>query len=217
MGALLDLHGVRFGRLVVIAPAEHAKNGKTQWLCRCDCGRETIVKTNALRNGDTKSCGCLVKDASSLAHTKHGMSDTRLYRVWKGIKNRCGNPNAEDYQHYGGRGITVCPEWDTNYETFRDWALANGYQAGLTIERNNVNGNYCPENCRWATRREQALNKTNNHLLTYEGITMPLTKWAEKIGLPADVLFKRKRQGWSDAKTIETPLLRQKGRHESKQ
>lgn len=217
MKAQLDLHGQRFGKLVVIAPAERAENGKTRWLCRCDCGRETVVKTNALRTGDTKSCGCLVKEASSNAHKKHGMCETRLYRIWRGMKNRCCNPNARDYPYYGGRGIEVFPKWSENYAEFQEWALSHGYRTDLTLDRVDTNGNYCPENCRWVTWKEQALNKTNNHLLTHNGVTMPVTVWAEKTGLSADVLYTRKRLGWSDSRTIETPLSRQKGKHEGKQ
>lgn len=215
MGRLLDLTGQRFGKLTVIEFAGHAPNRKTLWKCKCDCGNETLVKTNALRSGDTKSCGCLISAASGDAHRKHGMSESRLYRTWKSMKARCFNERVLCYPHYGGRGITVCEEWRNGFEAFRDWALANGYRDDLTIDRIDVNGNYCPENCRWETAKRQSENRTSNRLISFGGETYPVSVWSEKLGVSADLLYSRKRKGWTDEKTVTTPSKRKGINNES--
>lgn len=211
MGRLLDLTGQHFGKLTVIEFAGYAPNRKTLWRCKCGCGRETIVKTNALRNGETKSCGCLRTQASSETHRKHGMSETRLYRIWIGMKARCLNPNVPCFPNYGGRGITVCAEWTESFDPFRDWALANGYRDNLTIDRIDVNGNYCPDNCRWVSMKTQCENRSNNNLLKLDGETQPVSVWAERIGVSADLLYSRKRKGWTDERILKTPFRKKKG------
>lgn len=211
MGRLLDLTGQRFGKLTVIEFAGHAPNRKTLWKCKCDCGNETLVKTNALRSGATKSCGCLVPVASGDTHRKHGMSESRLYRIWRGMKARCLNPNVLCFPNYGGRGITVCAEWTDSFDPFRDWALANGYRDNLTIDRIDVNGNYCPDNCRWVSMKTQCENRSNNNLLKLDGETQPVSVWAERIGVSADLLYSRKRKGWTDERILKTPSRKKKG------
>lgn len=166
-----DLLGQRFGRLVVISEAAKNKNGARTWVCKCDCGNIThpIVQGNLLR---TKSCGCLRR--SRLHETpigfKHGKSNSRLYMVWQGMKQRCSTPTHKAYAYYGGRGITVCDEWANSYELFAEWSYANGYDetAGrgkCTIDRVDVNGNYCPENCRWVDMKIQQNNKRNSKVM----------------------------------------------------
>lgn len=134
----------------------------------------------------------------------HGETHTILYQLWSSVRNRCNNPNAQKYARYGGRGIEVCEEWDSSYQSFRDWCLKNGYKDGLTIERMDVNGNYCPENCVFASQKVQQNNRTNNHLLTYEGETHTMAEWADILGLPYKMLEHRINRGWTveDAFTI---------------
>lgn len=141
----LDLVNQRFGKLTVLEFIGIYKESRYIWLCRCDCGKITKVYRSDLRNGNTKSCGCI--------RYKHGESDTRLHNIWRGMKGRCTNPKAQNYKYYGGKGIKVCPKWE-KYITFRNWANANGYKKELVIDRINSNGNYEPTNCRWVTKSQ---------------------------------------------------------------
>lgn len=158
-----ELTGMKFGRWTVIGRAENNKKGNTMWHCRCECGKQAIIVGYSLTRGRSKSCGCYHSERVSQANkdlkTTHGEKKTRLYRIWKGMKQRCFNPNDKDYEKYGGRGITICDEWKEDFCKFKSWALASGYAQELSIDRIENNGNYEPSNCRWATQSQQNSNR----------------------------------------------------------
>lgn len=159
-----DLTGQRFGRLTVIERSNNSNDGHARWLCRCDCGNIKVVASNDLKkkNGNTKSCGCLrlvkVKEMQQI-NIKHGKSHDRLYGIWSGMKQRCTNPKSPEFYLYGRRGISVCDEWMKDFEAFFAWAISNGYSEELSIDRIDNGKGYHPDNCRWATAKEQAVNR----------------------------------------------------------
>lgn len=166
---MADLSGQRFGRLTVIEKAGKSKDRHIVWRCRCDCGNEAIVQSNALLLGKTKSCGCLKIDKTKESRTTHGKSDKeRLYTVWLGMRQRCNNSHNSDYKYYGAKGVKICEEWN-DYGVFREWSLANGYREDAdffdcTIDRINPFGNYEPNNCRWVSIKEQRNNRRSNYV-----------------------------------------------------
>ena len=154
---LNDLTGQKFGRLFVLSRVWRLNSRAAHWLCKCECGNLTVVRGDGLTTGHVKSCGCLNYEREGPKPT-HGMSESRIYRIWGGIKIRCQNPNSPIYKHYGGRGITVCEEW-LKFEPFYEWAMSHGYSDDLEIDRINNNGNYEPDNCRWLTHKENCNNR----------------------------------------------------------
>ncbi len=200
------VQGDRFGRLVVIKEVFKEEKGRTKLLCKCDCGTFKIVKMDDLLRGKIKSCGCLKRDVLIKRLKKHGQTHSRLYRIWCNIKNRCLNPNVPNYKNYGGRGIGICDEW-LEFEPFYLWAINNGYQDNLSIERIDNNSDYSPLNCKWATNSEQQLNKRTNDLVSFKGEIKPLKEWCNlyKINYEA-VLLRIKRLGWSPEKALTTPI-----------
>lgn len=205
--SLKDLTGKKFGMLTVLHRTDNlGKN--TMWLCKCDCGKETVVNGGRLVSGTTKSCGCLRYISRN---QKHEGSHTRIYIIWSSMKQRCNNPNNHAYKRYGGRGISICPEWlgEHGFENFRDWSFKNGYQENLTIDRIDNNGNYEPSNCRWATNKEQANNTSKNITIEYLGETRSIAEWSEITGIKIGTLRARLRMGWPVSKCLETFVKKQ--------
>lgn len=205
----IDMTGKRFGHLTVIkrsgTQTYPCGQKKTTWECKCDCGNTTVVTGGALRSGKSKSCGCSGGRYMKATMT-HGETNTRLYAIWCGMKSRCSNPHRKAYIDYGGRGIKVCPEW-SDYKVFHDWAISHGYDDSMSIERKNVNGNYCPENCIWIPRAKQADNRRSSLMFTYDGRTQNLTRWAEEVGIKYTTLRDRViNRHWDFDKAISTPV-----------
>lgn len=143
-------------------------------------------------------------------YIKHGKRNTRLYRIWLQMKNRCYNENTERYSDYGGRGISVCDEWKNNFQTFYDWSMSNGYDEHLTIDRIDNDGNYSPENCRWSTVQEQVRNTRSNVLLTLNGETHCVAEWSEITGIKETTIRSRIRYGWNTERILTNPARKHK-------
>lgn len=214
---LQNLVGEKFNLLTVIEH-HHVKRGykngiccRTEhyWLCKCDCGNYTIVKSENLKSGGVKSCGCL----RHLQYNKtHGQCRTRLYNIWCNMKARCFNPKEHAYNRYGGRGITICNEWKSDFMNFYNWAMDNGYNDNLSIDRIDNNGNYEPSNCRWANDKTQANNRRSSHLITYQNETHTLAEWADLYNINRGTFQSRLKLGWSIEKILNTPADNYKNR-----
>lgn len=183
--------GDKFGNLTIIRMPEGNLHTE-KVLCKCDCGKEVECFLNNLTRGTSTSCGCLRSYYAKQSRNCHGESRSRLYMEWNRTKTRCYNKNTHYYKNYGGRGIKVCDEWQT-YWPFREWALAHGYRDDLTLERIDVNGDYCPENCTWIPMKEQANNKQNSHYITFNGQKKTIAQWARETGLnPSCIQYRLK-------------------------
>lgn len=186
-----NLAGEKYGKLTAVSEAG-PRGGHMYWNCLCECGGTKVVRGSHLQRGNVRSCGCIP------AHKTHGEAHTRLYNIWHNMKQRCKNPQTPEYVRYGGRGITVCDEWANSFEEFRAWALSAGYRDDLTLDRKDNDGHYCPENCRWATPKEQANNTRRNRLITHNGETHSVTEWARIVGVNQSTLNARlKKHNWS--------------------
>lgn len=195
-----DLSARKFGRWTVVCFSH--RDTRTYWVCKCECGNTKTIVGYALLNGDSKSCGCLKREVSGKASITHGLRRHPLYRVWANMKNRCYNTASERYLDWGGRGICVCDEW-LEFSVFHAWGVSNGYKKGLTIERIDNDGNYCPSNCRWATLTEQANNKRNTLKVVYKGVLQPLAPLA--VGSGDKVWQRISKYDWSVDRAIDTP------------
>ena len=203
---LFDLTGMRFNRWSVVRRVENSKAGQTRWLCKCDCGTGGVVQAAALKTGHSKSCGCLIVETTIKRSTKHGHATNGIsntYKTWAGMMSRCSDANNDRFFDYGGRGISVHARWH-KFEGFL--ADMGEKPKGSSIDRINVNGNYEPGNCRWATHTQQARNKRNNRLVTALGQTMCVADWAERTGLRSNTIIDRLKAGWSDHDAVTKPV-----------
>lgn len=210
MPAFKDLTGQRFGRLTVLYRVQN-RGASTMWKCRCDCGNERNISANSLHNGTSASCGCMRRELAAEKHTKHNHCHSRLYTIYNNMKARCYRVTNHKYPRYGGRGIKLCDEWLNDFGKFFDWAMANGYQENLTIDRIDNDGDYEPSNCRWVTNVEQSNNRSSNHLIEFQGQTRNITEWSKITGLSYSAISSRiNKLEWSPEKALSTPLLRGK-------
>lgn len=203
-------NGERYGRLVVIREVEPRQNKREKvrrFLCQCDCGNTKIVAINHLVSGETKSCGCYKKGVTGRKpkFPKH-MTTSRLYTIWNGIKARCYTESSTSYKRYGAKGITMCDKWKNDFTSFYNWSIENGYADNLTLDRINCEGNYEPSNCRWVSYTKQANNTKANVFLTLNGESHTYAEWGRIIGVRSATLQQRKHAGWSDEKTLTTPV-----------
>ncbi len=189
----LDLTGVRYGRLTIVARAGLSARGETQWVAHCDCGNAHVVKTRHLRHGGTQSCGCMRNELASARLsrrlTKHGLSRTRAYNIWHSMMARCYDPRHKAYPGYGARGIKVCERWHSVEAFVVD--MDEPPTRGHSIDRIDNTKGYEPGNCRWATAREQAQNRSSSVFHEHAGLRLCLSEWANRVGISPDTLAKR--------------------------
>lgn len=185
----IDLVGQTFGRLTVIGSAPNTRKGGARWLCHCSCGKEVIVRSETLRNGMTKSCGCWHSEVARAKHTTHGMTGTHIYGTWNKMMQRCESLNDRAYFRYGGRGITVCPSWHAFENFYAD--MGEPPTPEHQLDRIDNDGPYSPENCQWATPKMQANNRSNGVYASWNGKTQTLAQWADETGLAYHVIYYR--------------------------
>lgn len=209
-----NIIGKKFGKLTVlelhhkeqIYYPNGTKNGfRYYYLCQCECGNKAVIRKDGLNS--TVSCGCFRKEqAYKATFKKNNIRKSRIYKIYYKIKQRCYNKKFTFYKNYGGRGILLCNEWLNSFENFYNWSINNGYSDKLTIDRIDVNKNYCPENCRWVNMKTQQNNRRNNHYLKYNGKTKTLSEWGEVFGIKPRTIRARLKYGWDIEKAITTPV-----------
>lgn len=201
-----NITGKKFGKLTAIRLASSSsKDGHARWHCDCDCGGKSIVNSNNLRTGNTKSCGCMqIKSGKNNSCFKDGRSHMREYYLWFEIRSRCLNKNSKSYKNYGGRGISICSRW----ESFENFIADMGKRPtpDHSIDRIDNDGDYEPDNCRWATRRQQANNKRSNVNLTMNGETKTIAQWVRKTGFDHSTIRRRIKMGWPVEKILTHPV-----------
>lgn len=190
--------GEKYGKLTVVELVTDGNANKRKWLCKCECGGGKITSEDNLKRGHCKSCGCLYSKigGKSKHGTERGESKTRLYKIWSRMVWRCERPSYKHYKYYGGRGITVCSAWH-NFKLFKEWAHENGYSELLSLDRIDNNKGYSPNNCRWATPKQQANNRRNNVKIEYQGEERTVAEWADRFGLKYPRFYQALKRGWT--------------------
>ena len=203
----IDLTGQRFGRLLVLEERGR-KRKEIAWLCQCDCGNAVVIGGWNLRNGKSVSCGCKRREGMPSTSFRFQHAGTQLHRAYSNMKTRCYNPKYYLFQHYGGKGVKVCDEWngDHGFENFYKWSIENGFRPRLSIDRIDNSKDYSPDNCRWTTMVTQQNNRTNNRMITANGETHTMAEWAKLSGLHYETIQRRLHDGWAeeDAVTLES-------------
>lgn len=205
----LNLVDRRFNRLRVLEFSHRNERGEKYWRCVCDCGTEKLVRASVLTSGKAQSCGCLHRERV----TAHGMTNTKTFKTWLSMIGRCTNPKSPDFHRYGGRGVQVCDRWTESFENFL--SDMGERPEGKTLDRIDVNGNYEPKNCRWATLSEQNRNKTSTPKLTFNGKTKSLAEWSDEVGLTVKIISWRVKNGWDAQKALFSPLMEGRGKKAS--
>lgn len=195
MPSFIDLSGMKFGRLTVLERDNRhfGRGDHTYWVCKCECGKISKVRPDALKSGAVVSCGCYHSHVSSeigkYVNLRHGMTKTRIFKIWSGMKERCTNPKIDAYKNYGARGIYVCKIWSENFESFLNWSLENGYSPKLQIDRIDNNGPYSPDNCRWVTPRQNSRNRRSNKSVIINGEKYEtIAEASERLGISSSCI-----------------------------
>ena len=202
MSAFVDMTGMKYGLLTALRPVGSDRQANIVWECRCDCGSIIIVNGSSIRQGNTKSCGCFKRSHLIKMCTTHGRCNHPSFKTWKGMFDRCNNPNIPGYKNYGGRGIKVCKRWENIENFIAD--MGKKPSARHSIDRIDNDGDYMPENCRWATWETQQRNKRDNLVLTHNGKTMCVAAWADETGINRYTLYTRLKRGWTTNRALAT-------------
>jgi hypothetical protein len=201
---LVPMIGTKWGNWTVLEhDLEKSVKRHTYYKCVCDCGTIKTVRADMLRNGVSKSCGCFKKEQQSQRAKVHGLYQHPLNKRWITMNQRCTNPNVNRYERYGGRGLKVCDEWKNDFLAFYNWSMENGYSSKMTLDRINNDGDYCPENCRYISNKEQQFNKSTNHYVEIEGVSKTIYEWCEEYGVNRNLFNWRLRYGWTGKKLLQ--------------
>ena len=208
MGTAIDLTGMVFGKLEVLRrDINHIKTSPTDssihWICKCKCGNTLSVDSKHLRYGLTKSCGCYQSEVIGKLRRTHGATNSPEHSSWSAMRNRCNNPHCVSFPNYGGRGIKVCKEWDSFSNFLSDMGKR---PKGTSIDRIDVDGNYCPANCKWSTKFEQAQNRRIDVYVSIGGITKTIAEWSRSYNVSPSTVYSRIRHGWSKYDAVVTPV-----------
>lgn len=210
--AIIDMTGQKIGRWTVIERDMTLSSSRAYWICECECGNIKSVMGKYLRNKQSKSCGCLKEEKLKINGLKHNMRHTRFYSIWANMKSRCTNQNSEAYKDYGQRGIKICDRWNEFNNFYKDmyssYQDALQYNENIMIDRIDNDGDYEPDNCRWASIIEQNNNKRNNRLYSYKGNTLTISEWSNNLNIPYQTLLNRFNSGWSVERALTLPVRR---------